>query len=305
MADKGLARPGLRHDARRGALLMLAATALFTFMGALVKLVGDRIPFTEIMFFRSVLALPVVLVIVLRMGQGMHLATQRFPQHVLRAMTGTLAMGSSFYALTLLPLAEHTALTFTTPLFVTLLAIPLLGERVGIHRFGAVLLGFVGIIVIALGQGGFQGAVDPWVAFGMGVALLHGVFSAMTTLLVRSLSATERSTTIVLWQSLLMTVFAGLTLPFVWVTPTLPELGLLIAIGLVGGVAQVLLTEAFASAQVSSLGAYTYTGILWAVLLGWILFGAVPGWPTFLGAGLIVLASLYILHREIRRGVAR
>jgi len=295
----------LRHDARRGAVLMLAATALFTCMGALVKLVGARIPFTEIMFFRSALALPVVALIVLRLGQGLHLATQRFPQHLLRATTGTLAMGCSFYALTLLPLAEHTALTFTTPIFVTLLAIPLLGERVGVHRFGAVLVGFAGILVIALGQGGFAGPMDRWLLIGMGVALLHGVFSALTTLLVRSLSATERSTTIVLWQSLLMTAATGATLPFVWVTPTAAELALLLAIGLLGGVAQVLLTEAFASAQVSSLGAYAYTGILWAVLLGWLLFGTLPGLATLAGAGLIVIASLYILHREIRRGVAR
>jgi drug/metabolite transporter (DMT)-like permease len=295
----------LRHDARRGAALMLAATALFTVMGALVKLLGGRIPFPEIMFFRSLVALPVVLFIVWRMGQGFALATQRFPQHLLRATTGTLAMGCSFFALTVLPLAEHTALTFTTPLFVTLLAIPFLGERVGVHRFGAVALGFLGILVIALGKGAFQGAVDAWVAIGMAVAVLHGVFSAMTTLLVRSLSSTERSTTIVLWQSLLMTAFAGMTLPFLWVTPGWDELWLLLAVGLVGGVAQVLLTEAFASAQVSSLGAYSYTGILWAVLLGWIVFGDVPGAMTFIGAGLIALASLYILHREIRRGAKR
>jgi drug/metabolite transporter (DMT)-like permease len=96
-----------------------------------------------------------------------------------------------------------------------------------------------------------------------------------------------------------------MTLPFLWVTPGWDELWLLLAVGLVGGVAQVLLTEAFASAQVSSLGAYSYTGILWAVLLGWIVFGDVPGAMTFLGAGLIVLASLYILHREIRRGAKR
>ncbi len=295
----------LRHDARRGAALMLAATALFTFMGALVKLLGERIPFPEIMFFRSLVALPVVLLIVWRMGQGFALATQRFPQHLLRATTGTLAMGCSFFALTVLPLAEQTALTFTTPLFVTLFAIPFLGERVGVHRFGAVALGFLGILVIALGQGAFQGAVEAWVAIGMAVAVLHGVFSAMTTLLVRSLSSTERSTTIVLWQSLLMTAFTAMTLPFLWVTPTWPEFWLLLAVGLVGGVAQVLLTEAFASAQVSSLGAYSYTGILWAVLLGWIVFGEVPGPMTFLGAGLIVLASLTILHREIRRGAKR
>ncbi len=295
----------LRHDAKRGALLMLASTALFTIMGALVKVVGERIPFFEIMFFRSILALPVVLLIVLRMGGGASLATQRFPQHVLRAMTGTAAMSCSFFALTVLPLAEQTALTFTTPIFVTLLAIPLLGEKVGIHRFGAVGLGFVGILVIALGKGAFMGPMDPWIIFGMVVAVMHGVFSAATTLLVRSLSATERSTTIVLWQSVLMTGFTVLTLPFVWVTPSGAEWLLLLAIGLVGGVAQVMLTEAFASAQVSSLGAYSYTGILWAVLLGWFFFGEQPGIATFIGSGLIVVAALYIMRREAIRAAER
>lgn len=295
----------LRHDARRGALLMLASTALFTLMSALVKLVGDRIPFFEIMFFRSILAAPVVLLIVLRMGGGATLTTQRLPQHVLRAMTGTAAMSCSFFALTVLPLAEQTALTYTTPIFVTLLAIPILGEKVGIHRFSAVGVGFVGVLVIALGKGAFMGPVDPWIVFGMVIAVTHGVFSAATTLLVRSLSATERSTTIVLWQSLLMTGFTALTLPFVWVTPNGQELLLLVLIGGVGGAAQVMLTEAFASAQVSSLGAYSYTGILWAVLLGWIFFGERPGIATFIGAGLIVLASLYILRREMIRAAQK
>lgn len=284
---------------------MVAATALFTLMGAFVKLVGDRIHFLEIVFFRSLLALPVVFLIVLRMGQGVRIRTQRLPQHFLRAMTGTMAMSCAFFSLTVLPLAEQTALTFTTPLFVTLLAIPFLGEKVGIHRFGAVLLGFGGILVIALGQGAFQGAIEPWVALGMAIAVLHGLFSAMTTLLVRSLSATESSTTIVIWQSILMTCFTGLALPFVWVTPTVEVFFLLLAVGLVGGVAQVMLTEAYASAQVSSIGAFSYTGILWAVLLGWFFFGDAPGIATFAGAGLIVLAALYIMHREMRRGVKR
>lgn len=295
----------LRHDAKRGALLMLAATALFTLMSAMVKLVSERIPFVEVMFFRSILGMPVVLLIVMRMGGGANLATQRLGQHVLRAMTGTAAMSCSFFALTVLPLAEQTALTYTTPIFVTLLAIPLLGERVGIHRFSAVGLGFLGVVVIALGKGAFQGAVDPWIVLGMAVAVAHGVFSAATTLLVRSLSATERSTTIVLWQSLLMTGFTALALPFVWVTPGVADLLLLILIGVVGGVAQVMLTEAFASAQVSSLGAYSYTGILWAVLLGWLFFGEQPGIATFIGAGLIVLASLYILRREMIRAAQK
>jgi len=133
-------------------------------------------------------------------------------------------------------------------------------------------------------------------------AFQESAFSAATTLLVRSLSGTERSTTIVLWQSVLMTVFTGLALPFVWVTPTGKEMLILLVIGLVGGVAQVLLTEAYASAQVSALGAFSYTGILWAVLLGWLAFGDRPGLATLAGAALIVAASLTIMHRELRRG---
>lgn len=280
---------------------MLAATALFTFMGMLVKLASPNLHFLQLMFFRSALALPVVLLIVARRKDGALLRSRRLPQHVLRAATGTMAMSCSFYALTVLPLAEQTALTFTTPLFVTLLAIPFLGERVGPWRFGAVVVGFLGIVVIALGKGAFQSEVDVRIALGMSVAVLHGVFSAATTLLVRSLSSTERSTTIVLWQSLLMTGFTALTLPFVWVTPTGGEMLLLLGIGLVGGVAQVLLTEAYASAQVSALGAFSYTGILWAILLGWLAFGDQPGWMTLAGAALIVAASLTIMRREMTR----
>lgn len=291
---------------RRGVVFMLAGCALFTAMGAVAKSLGTHIHFLEIMFFRSALALPVVVLIVLR---GVRLAqlpnamrTRRFGGHVLRSVTGTAAMCCGFYSLTVLPLAEQVALTNTTPLFVTLLSIPLLGERVGIHRAGAVLLGFGGIMVIALGQGAFQGGIAEAAMFGVAVATLHGVFSAATTLLVRNLSSTEASTTIVLWQSLLMTIITGLALPFVWVTPSWQELMLLVVIGLIGGAAQVMVTEAWSSAQVSALAPFTYSSLLWAILFGFLVFGDVPTAWTILGALLIVAASLYIMHRELVRG---
>lgn len=297
----------LRHDIRRGALMMLGATALFTVMSALIKGVSSHIHFIEIMFFRSAFALPVMLVIAARGRDWSLLRTRRFPGHVVRAITGTLAQGCSFFALTVLPLAEQTALTYTTPLFVTLLSIPFLGEKVGIHRWSAVLLGFVGIMVIALGEGAFQdgGMPERIIAIGMGVAVLQGVWSAATTLLVRSLSATESSATIVLWQSLLMTAFSLVALPFIWTTPAWWELLLLVLVGLIGGVAQVMLTEAYASAQVSSLGPYSYTSILWSVAIGWLVFSDAPGWSTLAGAALIVASGLYILHRELVRSRRR
>ncbi|MGK7869970.1 DMT family transporter [Falsiroseomonas sp. E2-1-a20] len=297
----------LRHDPKRGMTFMLLACALFAAMSVLVKELAGRIPFTEQMFFRSAFALPVVMIIVLRLT-GLRgdiagvLRTKRFPAHVLRALSGTAAQACSFYALTLLPLAEHTALTNTTPLFVTLLSIPLLGEKVGIHRGGAVLVGFLGILVIALGQGAFTGDFGGAARWGMIAAVAHGMFSAGTTMLVRTLSGSESSATIVLWQSLLMTFFTLFAMPFAWVWPGPSDLVLLILIGLIGGAAQVLLTEAWASAQVSFLAPYSYSSLLWAVLFGWAAFGDVPGVSTLAGAALIVVASLYIMRREILLG---
>ena len=293
----------LRHDIRRGALMMLGATALFTIMSAMIKIVAEDIHFVEVMFFRSAFALPVVFAIVWRSRNWKVLRTKRLPGHVLRAFTGTMAQGCSFYALTVLPLAEQTALTYTTPLFVTILSIPLLGEVVRIHRWSAVIVGFIGILVIALGQGAFQGGTMPdrLALFGMTAAVVQGMFSAVTTLLVRNLSGTESSTTIVMWQSLLMTTFTLLALPFVWTTPSPLAFLVLIGVGILGGVAQVMLTEAYASAQVSALGPYSYTSILWSVLLGWIIWGDAPGWATLLGSALIVASGLYILHREFVR----
>jgi drug/metabolite transporter (DMT)-like permease len=294
----------LRHDVRRGAICMLSAHLLFTIMSAMVKQLSGPIPVIELMFFRSAFALPVVALIVARYGSFAELRTRRFPGHFTRACTGTAAQACSFFALTALPLADQTVLGYTTPLFVTMLAIPLLGEQVGIHRWSAVLLGFLGVLIIAVGQGAGH-ASGPLAMWGLGAAIAQGFFSALTTLLVRQLSASESSTTITMWQSILMTSFTLLVLPFLWVTPDAGQFLLLMLIGLVGGVAQVLLTEAYASAQVSALGPYSYSSMIWSVALGWLLWGDQPTIWMLVGAVLIVAAGLYILHRELVRRAQR
>jgi len=300
----------MRHDIRRGATLILMSTFGFSMMTVLAKLLGSSIPFMEMVFFRSFFALPIVVFLSLR-GR-VSLRTRRFPGHVARACTGLAATTCMFFSATVLPLGEQQALTYGTPIFVTLLAIPFLGERPGPHRWGAVLVGFAGILVIALGPG-LTGQVRlpppgiaEWVLMaGYAAAVCHGFCAASTTLLVRQLSATESSTAIVLWQSILMTLLSGLVLPFVWVTPLASEWLVLVGIGAVGGISQLFSTEAYSSAQVSSLGPYTYTALLWAALFGWLIWGDVPGVTMLLGAAMIVAAGLYILHREMRRRTRR
>ena len=293
----------LRHDMRRGALLMLGATASFALMGVFVKMLSARYSFLELMFFRNALSLPIVLAAGLR--SGALLRTRRFGGHVVRAVSGLLGMGCAFFALALLPLAEQTALNYTQPLFIILLAIPWLGERPGPARWAAVLIGFLGVVVIAAGQGIGQGAgsagMSHALVLGCVVGALGGFFGALSTMLVRQLSATEASTTIVLWQALLMAAMTALALPFVWITPGWGDLGLMVLVGLIGGMGQVLNTEAFASAQVSSLGPYTYTGLLWAGLLGWMVWGEAPGIAMLAGSALIVGAGIVVLRSEYRR----
>ncbi|WP_159351510.1 DMT family transporter [Roseomonas harenae] len=289
----------LRHDLRRGALLMLGATACFALMGAFVKELSTRYTFLELMFFRNAFSLPIVLAAGLRMGAL--LRTRRLGGHAVRATSGLMGMGCAFFSLSLVPLADQTALNYTQPLFIILLAIPWLGERPGAARWAAVGIGFLGVVVVAAGQGAGGGAVTGGLVLGYSIAALGGFFGALSTMLVRQLSATEPSTTIVLWQALLMTGLTGLALPFVWITPSLGDLGLLVLMGLIGGVGQVLNTEAFASAQVSSLGPYTYTGLLWAGLLGWLVWGEMPGVAMLAGSALIVGAGFIVLRSEFRR----
>ena len=288
----------MRHDLRRGALLIVAAGLIWQLMNALVKQLGSTIPVPELMFFRNLFSLPMVLLIASR--GTITLRTRRFGGHVIRASTGLMAMSLSFLAVSVLPLAEQQVLGYTQPLFITILAIPFLGEQPDRRRWLAVLVGFLGVVTVALGQGGLGGGSAPGWAYV--AAVTQGLVSALTTLQIRQLSATESSSTITLWQAILMTGIMTCALPFVWVTPTWGQFGLLVLLGTLGGLAQVLQTEAFASAQVSALGPYTYCGLIWATIIGWTVFGDAPSLVMILGALLIVGAGLAILPGRARPG---
>ncbi len=295
----------LRDNTARGAAYMLCATLLFALMWVFVKQATERgVHFVEIMLFRNMIAIVPTLAVVARAGGPAMLRTAYPLRHVSRAVTGLGAMATNFFALSVLPIADTIALMYGTPLFVTVLSIPLLGEKVGVWRWSAVIVGFTGILLIAFSQGAFSGAQAAGtlatVATIAGVS--HGLFSALTQLLVRQLSATDHTASIVFWQSVLMTLIVAVFVPFVWSGQVFAALPLLVTVGLIGGVAQFLLTEAYASAEASALGAYSYTSILWAALFGWLVWGDVPASGFFAGAVLIVASGLVILHRErIRR----
>ncbi|WP_040507582.1 DMT family transporter [Gluconobacter morbifer] len=287
----------MKHDLKRGALLLASATFFTAALNALQKLTGSRLPALEIIFFRNLFSLPFVLIIASR--TKIVLRTHHFQGHLLRSVIGLISMIMVVVTVTRLPLAEQQVLSYTQPLFLVLLSIPLLHERPGLQRWIAVLIGFSGVVVVALGKGllntGAAGSVSTIIYL---IALAQGAVGALTTMQIRQLSATEASTTIALWQAILMTVMTAAPLPFIGIMPGLKDALCLVVVGAFAGIAQVLQTEAFASAQVSAIGPFAYTGLLWAALIGWLGFGEIPGIAMLAGALLIIGSGIWMLRHD-------
>ncbi|MFT8720000.1 DMT family transporter [Acetobacter sp.] len=286
----------MKHDLKRGALLLVSATFFIALLNALQKLTGSTLPALEIIFFRNLFSLPFVLLIASR--TKIVLRTEHFKGHLLRSVVGLISMIMVVISVTRLPLAEQQVLSYTQPLFLVLLSIPLLHEKPSLQRWIAVCIGFSGVVVVALGKGLLHGsatAVPTWAYF---IALAQGAVGALTTMQIRQLSATESSTTISLWQAILMTVMTAAPLPFIWTTPHMVDAICLVAVGAFAGISQVLQTEAFASAQVSAIGPFAYSGLLWAAIIGWLGFKEVPGVAMLVGGVLIIGSGVWMLRHD-------
>lgn len=286
----------MKHDLKRGALLLASATFFVAALNALQKLTGTRLPALEIIFFRNLFSLPFVLLIASR--TGIVLRTHHFGGHLIRSVVGLISMIMVVITVTRLPLAEQQVLSYTQPLFLVLLSIPLLQERPSLQRWIAVLIGFSGVVVVALGKGLLNTDATSVSTIIYLLALAQGAVGALTTMQIRQLSATEASTTISLWQAILMTVMTAAPLPFIWITPRWQDGLCLVVVGAFAGIAQVLQTEAFASAQVSAIGPFAYTGLLWAALIGWLGFGEIPSSAMAAGAVLIIGSGVWMLRHD-------
>lgn len=270
----------------------LGAILLFAAMDTLIKFLTADYPVPQLMFVRSLVAFLLVGGYTLWRGGGIAaMRTKRPWGHVWRAFAGLISMGCFFYAFRELPLADVYVLSFAGPLFITALSAPLLGEPVGWRRWAAVVVGFGGVVVMAQPSAG-----APLVPVLVG--LCAALFYALAALAVRGLSRTETSASIVLYLLLTTTVVSGaLTVP-VWTAPTAFALGLMALVGAIGAGAQVLLTQAFRRAPPAVVAPFEYTGMVWASLFGWLVFGDLPTVPVIAGAMVIIGSGLYILHRE-------
>lgn len=275
----------------KGAGLALLAMAIYAMHDAVVKHLGASYSAIQIVFFAALLSFPLISVILLNDKREGHL----HPVHPwwvgARALATVINGVTAFYAFGHLPLAQVYPILFATPLFITILSIPVLGERVGWHRWGAVIVGLIGVLIV----------VRPGQAeLGLGhaaalISALSGAFSAIT---VRRIGDEERSVVLLLSPLLGNVVVMGAALPFVWVPLQITDLGFMAVVagfGLTGAFLSILSYRAGEAAIVAPM---QYSQILWAVLFGWLLFRETPDALTMLGAAVVILSGIYILWRE-------
>ena len=218
-------------------------------------------------------------------------ATDRLFLQILRPAFLVCSISSLFFGLTYMPIAEATAIGFVAPLFITALSVPLLKEKVDIHRWSAVTVGLVGVIIIV------QPGGDFW-HFASIMPLLAALFFALFQIMTRLLSATENTYTTLFYTGLGGLGWSSLMLPFVWVIPSQIHILVFFATGVMGALAHLCMISAFDRAEASFLAPYNYTKLLWVAVLGYWVFGDIPSLDMWIGALVIVLAGFYVLYRE-------
>lgn len=269
---------------------MLAATAVLTCMHATVRHVSDGMHSFEIVFFRNLFGLVAILPLALRAGIG-SLKSRQPGLQLLRSAFGLVAMFTWFYALSVVPIAQATALSFTSVIFGSIGAALLLGERMRLRRWSAVLAGFAGTLVIL--RPGF-GDVDPAAL----IVVLSSICWAGALLTVKRLSATDSVVCIVTWNSILLTVLSlPLAIP-VWVTPSTEQLLWLSLIGLLATLGHLAMTGAFKASDATVVFPVDYTRLLWATVIGYLAFGEIPDIWTWIGGTIIFASTTYISYRE-------
>jgi drug/metabolite transporter (DMT)-like permease len=278
----------------RGALYMIGAGASFAAMIVIVRHLSAELHPFEIAFFRNLLGTVFMLPWVIRTGWG-GLRTERIGLHMVRSLVGLAAMLCLFSAISLMPVAEVTALTFSAPLFATAGAALVLGETVRLRRWTATAIGFVGALIIL--RPGSE-AMTPAAL----VALASAAFMAVALLTVKALSRTENPNAIVLYMGLMLTPLSLVPALFVWTAPAAGAWPWLVAMGLTATVGQVLMTRAFAAAEASAVLPFDFSRLVFVAVLGFALFGERPDLWTWIGAAVIVAATAYNAHRESRLG---
>jgi drug/metabolite transporter (DMT)-like permease len=278
-----------------GALWILQAAFLFSIMVTLIKFLGQDLSVFQILVVRQAIMLAIVTPKILS-GLPTSLATKRPGLQLTRIVVATTAMLCGFTAVIELPLADATAISFSKTFFVTIFAIWFLGETVGVHRWGATIAGFVGVLLMLRPDG--EGFIDSFALLAIAGAACAG----LVMIVVRLLTRTDPPVTILTYQAfgvgMIMLVPAIMT----WQAPTMEQWGLLLAVGIISWAAQMSNIQAFRAGEATAIASLDYTRLLYATIFGALVFSQWPRVETLIGAAVIIAASIYTVRREAKRG---
>ena len=275
----------------RGIAYMVLALLLLTLSDAATKWLGDTFPVWQIVCLRAIFMFIPVGLLAARTGG---LASLRVHDRRGLSIRVFFYIGSTTLIATsmiLLPLADAATLLFAGPLFVTALAPTMLGEHIG---WAAVMVGFIGVVIMMRPT---PEAIQPLAL----VPIVAALFSTFRDIATRRISATESTNAIMVWSTLGLVIVGLLTIPFGWVAVGWVDLSLLAFAGILSGVAHILMVEAFRVAEAALVSPFKYSAVIWAVALGYFIWGTVPDQFILVGGGFVIASGLYILHRETRR----
>jgi len=279
-----------RQSVVLGCAAMLASTVFFASMHASVRYLSTDLHPFQIAFFRNALGAVLLTPLILRSG-GRLFATQHFNQHLLRALINVVAMLMFFYALSVTPLAVVQALSFTAPLFATILAVFLLQERVRLRRWAAIMVGFVGVMII------LRPGVQP-LDFGMLLVLLSAALWALTMIIIKRLSNTDSPLTITVYVTFFLSVFSLPPALWFWTWPSSWQWGWLTMTAVSGTLAQWCMAKAFTYADTTIVLPFDFAKIIWGAALGYYFFAEYVDAYTWIGAIVIFSGACYVAYRE-------
>lgn len=291
-----------------GIALKLISVVLFVIMAALIKATTDEIPIGQAIFFRSSLAMiPIMIYLAWRHELSTGLKVKSRSAHLWRGFIGSCGMGFGFASLGLLPLPEVTAIGFAGPMLTVILAAIFLGERLRAFRLTAVIVGLIGVAIILSPRLTIfsNDALDGAAQLGVVFVLLSALFRSIVQIHMRRMAQTEQTSAIVFYFSLTSSLIGLSTLPFGWVVPSAHMLMILIAAGLVGGVAQLFITSAYRFADASVIAPFDYASILFALVIGYVVFSEVPTVQMLIGSAVVISAGILIIWRERQLGLGR
>lgn len=278
---------------------MLTGIGAFAVMDAFVKWLVTDYPVTQVVALRSWFGLPLLCLLAHFQGGWRQLKTRRPLAHLARYILVLALSFSFFWALSQMKLVDAVAITFAAPILIAALSVPLLGESVGVRRWAAIGVGFLGVLIMLRpGMGVFQ-----WAAL---VALCSAVFYSLLMITTRALKASETTVALMLYPQLGISLTGLVFAPLFWMTPTLGDLGLFALAGAFGSVGIICLTHAFRLAPVAVVSPFEYSAMIWATLLGFLVWRELPDAATLMGAFIVIGSGLYIIYREtIKVGRAR